>query len=65
MILGFLFSIQTFLKHGKALSTEKYMCYINIFYFIYYSRLSYAFQSIWSVPKLSSQQGYVERFLDT
>ena len=30
MILGFLFFIQTFLKHCKALSTEKYKCYINI-----------------------------------
>ena len=30
MILGFLFFIQTFLKHCKALSTEKYKRYINI-----------------------------------
>ena len=30
MILGFLFFIQTFLKHCKALSTEKYRRYINI-----------------------------------
>ena len=30
IILGFLFFIQTFLKHCKALSTEKYKCYINI-----------------------------------
>ena len=30
MILGFLFFIQTFLKHCKALSTEKYKCYMNI-----------------------------------
>ena len=29
MILGFLFFIQTFLKHCKALSTEKYRRYIN------------------------------------
>ena len=29
MILGFLFFIQTFLKHYKALSTEKYRRYIN------------------------------------
>ena len=29
MILGFLFFIQTFLKHCKALSTEKYRHYIN------------------------------------
>ena len=28
MILGFLFFIQNFLKHCKALSTEKYRCYI-------------------------------------
>ena len=30
MILGFVFFIQTFLKHCKALSTEKYRRYINI-----------------------------------
>ena len=30
IILGFLFFIQTFLKHCKALSTEKYKRYINI-----------------------------------
>ena len=36
MILGFLFFIQTFLKHCKALSTEKYRRYINIFIIIYY-----------------------------
>ena len=30
MILGFLFFIQTFLKHCKALSTEKYKCYMNV-----------------------------------
>ena len=30
MILGFLFSIQNFLKHCKALSTEKYRRYMNI-----------------------------------
>ena len=29
MILGFLFFIQTFLKHCKALSTEKFRRYIN------------------------------------
>ena len=31
MILGFLFFI--FLKHCKALSTEKYRRYINIYYY--------------------------------
>jgi len=31
MILAFLFSIQTFLKQCKALRTEKYKRYINIF----------------------------------
>ena len=36
MILGFLFFIQTFLKHCKALSTEKYRRYINIYYYYYY-----------------------------
>ena len=30
MILGFSFFIQTFFKHCKALSTEKYKRYINI-----------------------------------
>ena len=30
MIFGFLFFIPTFLKHCKALSTEKYRRYINI-----------------------------------
>ena len=30
MILRFLLFIQTFLKHCKALSTEKYKRYINI-----------------------------------
>ena len=30
MILGFLFFIPIFLKHCKALSTEKYRRYINI-----------------------------------
>ena len=30
MILGFLFFIPTFLKHCKALNTEKYRRYINI-----------------------------------
>ena len=30
MILGFAFFIQTFLKHCKALSTEKYRRYISI-----------------------------------
>ena len=30
MILGFLFFIQTFFKHCKVLSTEKYKRYINI-----------------------------------
>ena len=30
MILRFLFFIRTFLKHCKALSTEKYKRYINI-----------------------------------
>ena len=34
MILGFLFFIETFLKHCKALSTEKYRRYINIYYII-------------------------------
>ena len=32
MILGFLFFIQTFFKHCKSLSTEKYKRYINIYY---------------------------------
>ena len=36
MILGFLFLTQTFLKYCKALSTEKYRCYINIFFIIIY-----------------------------
>ena len=36
MILGFLFFIQTFLKSCKALRTEKYKRYINIFIIIYY-----------------------------
>ena len=38
MILAFLFLIQTFLKHCKALSTEKYKRDINILFllFIYY-----------------------------
>ena len=36
MILGFLFFIQNFLKHCKALSTEKYRRYINIYYYYYY-----------------------------
>ena len=36
MILGFLFFIQTFLKHCKALSTEKYRRYINIYYYYYH-----------------------------
>ena len=36
MILGFLFFIQTFLKHCKALSTETYKRYINIYYYYYY-----------------------------
>ena len=30
MILGFLFFIQTFLEHCKAISNEKYKRYINI-----------------------------------
>ena len=34
MILGFVFFIQTFLKHCKALSTEKYKRYVNIFIII-------------------------------
>ena len=33
MILGFLFFIQTFLKHCIALSTETYKRYINILLF--------------------------------
>ena len=40
MILGFLFFMQTFLKHCKTLSTETYRRYINIslllLLFIYY-----------------------------
>ena len=36
MILGFLFFIQNILKHCKALSTEKYRRYINIYYYYYY-----------------------------
>ena len=40
MILGFLFFIQNFLKHCKALSTEKYRCYINIYYYYYYCLIS-------------------------
>ena len=36
MILGFLFFIQNVLKHCKALSTEKYRLYINIYYYYYY-----------------------------
>ena len=36
MILGFLFFIQNVLKHCKALSTEKYRRYINIYYYYYY-----------------------------
>ena len=36
MILGFSVIIQTFLKHCKALSTEKYRRYINIYYYYYY-----------------------------
>ena len=35
MILGFLFFIQNFLKHCKALSTEKYRRYINSFYYYF------------------------------
>ena len=35
MILGFLLFIQNFLKHCKALSTEKYRRYINIFYYYF------------------------------
>ena len=35
MILGFLFFIQNVLKHCKALSTEKYRRYINIFYYYF------------------------------
>ena len=35
MILGFLFFIQNFLKQCKALSTEKYRRYINIYYYYY------------------------------
>ena len=34
MILGFVFFIETFLKHCKVLSTEKYRRYINIFIII-------------------------------
>ena len=34
MILGFLFFIQTFLRECKALRTEKYKRYINIFIII-------------------------------
>ena len=36
MILGFLFFIQTFFKHCKALSTEKYKRCINILSLYYY-----------------------------
>ena len=35
MILRFLFFIQTFLKHCKALSTEKYKHYIHILLYYY------------------------------
>ena len=35
MILRFLFFIRTFLKHCKALSTEKYWRYINIILYYY------------------------------
>ena len=34
LFLAFLFSIQTFLKQCKALGTEKYKRYINIFIII-------------------------------
>ena len=34
MILGFLFFIRTFLKHCKALSTEKYRHYTNIYFVV-------------------------------
>ena len=40
MILGFLFFIQTFLKHRKALSTEKYKRYINILLLLFIIILS-------------------------
>ena len=41
MILGFLFFIRTFLKHCKALSTEKYKRYINIFIIIIICKFKY------------------------
>ena len=47
MTLGFLFFIQNFLKHCKALSTEKYRRYVNIYYYYYYCLIS-------SVPSTSS-----------
>ena len=50
MILGFLFFIQNFLKHCKALSTEKYRRYINIYYYYY------CYCLISSVPSMPSRQ---------
>ena len=46
MILGFLFFIQTFLKHCKALSTEKYKRYINILLFFIIDMVYHTFYAI-------------------
>ena len=46
MILGFLFFFQNFLKQCKALSTEKYRRYINIYDYYYY----YYYCLVSSVP---------------
>ena len=48
MILGFLFFIQTFLEHCKALCTEKYKRYryINIFFYYYYYHYYYYWQQM-------------------
>jgi len=53
MILKFLFFIWTFLKHCKALSTEKYRLYIDIFIILLFSayRKAVTTSALRSVPK--------------
>ena len=50
MTLGFLFFIQNFLKHCKALSTVKYRRYINIYYYYYYYHYYCLISSVPSTP---------------
>ena len=58
MILGFLFFIQTFLKHCKALSTENYKRHINILLLLLLLYFVSDYRAILSVNNSFKEAGY-------